>query len=49
MCRLNESKNEYPATIDLINAPLNPLGEAYKIVRGLPSDSYDLSADNYYG
>lgn len=45
----DKTKNEYPATINLINEPLNPLGEAYKIVRGLPSDSYDLSADNYYG
>lgn len=45
----DKSKNAYPATIDLINAPLAPNGEVYKIVCGLPADSYDLSAGNYYG
>jgi HD-GYP domain-containing protein (c-di-GMP phosphodiesterase class II) len=45
----DKTRNEYPAIINLINSPLTPTGEPYKIVRGLPPDSYDLSANNYYG
>ena len=44
----DKSRNEYPAIINLINSPLTPTGEAYKIVRGLPPDSYGLSSENYY-
>lgn len=45
----DKSKNEFPATINLINKPLTPSGEPYRIVKGLPSDSYGLDANNYYG
>lgn len=45
----DKSRNEYPAIINLINSPLTPTGEPYKIVRGLPPDSYGLSSNNYYG
>lgn len=44
----DKTRNEYPAIINLINSPLTPSGEPYKIVRGLPPDSYGLSANNYY-
>jgi HD-GYP domain-containing protein (c-di-GMP phosphodiesterase class II) len=44
----DKSKNEYPAIINLINNPLTPTGESYKILRGLPPDSYGLSSNNYY-
>lgn len=45
----DKSRNEYPAIINLINSPLTPTGEPYKIVKGLPPDSYGLSSNNYYG
>ncbi|MDP1658564.1 MAG: DUF3391 domain-containing protein [Methylotenera sp.] len=45
----DKTKNEYPAIVNLINAPLTPTGEPYKILRGLPPDSYGLSSNNYYG
>ena len=45
----DKTKNEYPATIDLITLPLTPSGEPYQIVRGLAPDSYGLNASNYYG
>ncbi len=45
----DKTKNEYPATINLINAPPTPTGEPYMILRGLAPDSYGLSANNYYG
>ena len=50
MILLNPEKyrNEYPAIINLINSPLTPSGEPYKIVKGLPPDSYGLSAHNFY-
>lgn len=44
----DKSKNEYTATINLINAPLTPSGEPYQIVRGLPPDSYGLNINNYF-
>jgi HD-GYP domain-containing protein (c-di-GMP phosphodiesterase class II) len=45
----DKAKNEYPATINLIHSPLTPMGEPYKILRGLAPDSYGLNASNYYG
>lgn len=45
----DKSKNEFPATINLISKPLTPSGEPYRIVRGLPADSYGLSASSFYG
>jgi HD-GYP domain-containing protein (c-di-GMP phosphodiesterase class II) len=44
----DKSRNEYPAIINLINSPMTPSGEPYKIVKGLPPDSYGLSSNNYY-
>ncbi len=45
----DKTKNEYPATINLINAPPTPTGEPYSIVRGLAPDSYGLDISNYFG
>ncbi len=45
----DKTKNPFPATINLINKPLNPAGEPYRIMRGLPSDSYGLDASSFYG
>lgn len=45
----DKTKNAFPATINLINKPLNPAGEPYRIVRGLPADSYGLDPSSYYG
>ena len=45
----DKSRNEFPPTINLINKPLTPSGEPYRIVKGLPADSYGLDANNYYG
>jgi len=44
----DKSKNEYPATLDLLHMPLNPSGEPYKITRGLPPDSYGLNPADFY-
>lgn len=44
----DKTKNDYPATINLLNSPLAPNGEPYKIIRGLPPDSYGLEPGNYY-
>ncbi len=44
----DKTKNEYPPTLNLINLPLTPSGEPYKIVRGLPPDSYGLNINNYF-
>ncbi|HOY69268.1 MAG TPA: DUF3391 domain-containing protein [Methylotenera sp.] len=45
----DKTKNAFPATINLINKPLNPAGEPYRIVRGLPANSYGLDANSFYG
>lgn len=45
----DKTKNEYPVTLNLINAPPTPTGEPYSIVRGLAPDSYGLNASNFYG
>ena len=45
----DKSKNHYPATIDLINSPTTPSGETYKIIKGLPPNSYGLDISNYFG
>lgn len=44
----DKTKNEYPATVDLIHAPKTPTGEPYQILRGLAPDSYGLSPNNFY-
>ncbi len=45
----DKTKNKHPATLDLITAPLTPTGEHYKIVRGLPPESFGLDFTNFYG
>lgn len=45
----DKSKNQYPATIDLINSPTTPSGETYRIIRGLPPNSFGLDISNYFG
>jgi len=45
----DKTKSELHATIDLIDVPRTADNQVYQIVRGLPPDSYGLSANNYYG
>lgn len=49
MLNPDKTKCDYPPTINLLNSPLTPTGEPYKIIRGLPPDSYGLDASNYFG
>ncbi len=44
----DKTKNTFPTTINLMQAPLTPNGEAYSIVKGLPPDSYGLNPNNFY-
>lgn len=44
----DKTKNEFPATLDLLHSPKAPDGEAYKIVRGLPPDSYGINTSDFY-
>lgn len=44
----DKSRNPYPPTIDLINAPRTPSGEVYSIVRGIPPFSYGLNPNEFY-
>ena len=44
----DKTKNAFPTTINLMLNPQTPEGEAYKIVRGLPPNSYGLNPNNYY-
>ncbi len=44
----DKTKNAYPTTINLMLNPLTPSGEPYKIVRGLPPNSYGLDPNSYY-
>lgn len=44
----DKTKNAYPITINLMLNPLTPSGEPYKIVRGLPPNSYGLDPNSYY-
>lgn len=44
----DKSPYEYPPTLDLINMPLTPSGEPYKIAHGLSSDSYGLNPADFY-
>jgi len=45
----DKTKSTLHATIDLIDVPRTADNQVYQIVRGLPPDSYGLSANNYYG
>lgn len=44
----DKTKNAYPITINLMLNPPTPSGEPYKIVRGLPPNSYGLDPNSYY-
>lgn len=44
----DKSKNLHPATLDLINQPISPDGEPYKILRGLPANSYGMNPADFY-
>lgn len=50
MIVLTPEKIKYtaPITIDLLNAPLTPSGEPYKIEKGIPSDSYGLNLSDFF-
>ena len=44
----NKTKHEYPPTLDLINNPLTPNGEPYKIKHGVSPEAYDLNPEDFY-
>lgn len=44
----NKKRIQSPMTLDLIQAPMAPNGEPYKILRGLPPDSFGLNTSDYY-
>lgn len=44
----DKSKNEHPVTLDLIMSPKTPVGNTYKIVKGLPPDSFGLNPADFY-
>ncbi len=44
----DKSKNPFPTTLDLLNSPTAPDGSLYKIIKGIPPDSYELNAENFY-
>ena len=44
----DKTKNAFPTTINLMNAPITPGGKPYAIVRGLPPNSYGLNPNNFY-
>jgi HD-GYP domain-containing protein (c-di-GMP phosphodiesterase class II) len=44
----DKTPNAYPATLDLLHAPTTPKGEQYKIVKGIPPDSYGINLNDFY-
>lgn len=44
----DKSKNKFPRTLDLLNAPQTPSGESYRIVKSLALDSYGLNPNELY-
>ncbi|MBC7787771.1 MAG: HD-GYP domain-containing protein [Methylophilaceae bacterium] len=44
----DKTRNEHPATINLLNAPLTPSGEPYTILHGVAPDAYGLNAADFY-
>jgi HD-GYP domain-containing protein (c-di-GMP phosphodiesterase class II) len=44
----DKTKNNFPTTINLMLNPQTPTGKPYKIVRGLPPNSYGLDPSSYY-
>jgi HD-GYP domain-containing protein (c-di-GMP phosphodiesterase class II) len=50
MIVLTPEKIKYtsPITIDLLTFPSTPMGEPYKIIKGIPSDSFGLNLDSFF-
>jgi HD-GYP domain-containing protein (c-di-GMP phosphodiesterase class II) len=44
----DKTKNEFPATLDLLHSPKTPSGETYQIVKGIPPDSYGINISDFY-
>ncbi len=44
----DKSRNEFPTTLDLLNAPTTPDGDVYKIIKAVSADSLGLNADEFY-
>jgi HD-GYP domain-containing protein (c-di-GMP phosphodiesterase class II) len=44
----DKSRNKFPITLDLLNAPQTPTGETYQIIRSLAPNSFGLNADELY-
>lgn len=44
----DKTRNEFPATIDLLLAPKTPQGDPYQIVKGIDPDSYGLNLADFY-
>ena len=44
----DKTRNEHPATINLLNAPLTPSGEPYAILHGVAPNAYGLNPADFY-
>lgn len=44
----DKTRNEHPATINLLNGPLTPSGEPYTILHGVAPDAYGLNPADFY-
>jgi HD-GYP domain-containing protein (c-di-GMP phosphodiesterase class II) len=44
----DKTKNEFPITLDLLNAPTTPSGEVYKIVKAVSPGSLGLNSEDFY-
>jgi hypothetical protein len=44
----DKTRNEFPATLDLLNSPTTPDGDVYKIIKAVSADSLGLNADDFY-
>ncbi len=50
MLLLNQNKERYssPVVLDLIYKPTAPNGDVYRIIKGIPADSYGLNPNEFY-
>ena len=44
----DKTRNEYPATINLLHSPLTPSGEPYAIINGVSPEAYGLNPTDFY-
>lgn len=44
----DKTRNEFPVTLDLLNAPTTPDGDIYKIVKAVSADSLGMKAEDFY-